>query len=472
MSTDKKKSALILHDKNIYKGLIILSLPLMVNNLLRTLHDIVDMFFVARIDGLATESVSAIQLSFPVMFTFVALGIGLSVAGTALISQLIGAKKEDLAVHYAGQLFWVAILTSFVFLALAYVLAPWIVSSMGATGYVFDATVQYIRIRSFELPYAFLFFALLATRQASGDTLSPVYIGGTAIILNIIFSPILIQNFNLGVAGAAYATILANFLMFPFLIHRFFFAKTGIRLELKALKPDFSVMKEIIQVAIPASVGQSLTAVGFGVMNGIIYGFGIATVAAFGIGNRLTSLVLLPVLAMGSVISAFVGQNIGALNQDRAREVFRKSLVLTTGILLVGSLMMLPFREVIIRLFIEDDPLSLALAVEYLFFILIGLPLMGIFQTFLGTFNGTGYTKYTFYMAVIRLWGVRIPLTLFFREFTTLGSSGVWYSILISNFVMVGVGMVFYRLISFEPRVKKAKIVPVALMTEKPILDA
>lgn len=94
MSTDKKKSALILQDKNIYKGLIILSLPLMVNNLLRTLHDIVDMFFVARIEGLATESVSAIQLSFPVMFTFVALGIGLSVAGTALISQLIGAKKR------------------------------------------------------------------------------------------------------------------------------------------------------------------------------------------------------------------------------------------------------------------------------------------------------------------------------------------------------------------------------------------
>lgn len=467
MSTDKKKSALILHDKNIYKGLIILSLPLMVNNLLRTLHDIVDMFFVARIEGLATESVSAIQLSFPVMFTFVALGIGLSVAGTALISQLIGAKKEDQAEHYAGQLFWVAVIASVIFLVLAYALAPLIVSSMGADGYVFDATVQYIRIRAFELPYAFLFFALLATRQASGDTLSPVYIGGTAIVLNIIFSPILIQNFNLGVAGAAYATIIANLLMFPFLIHRFFFAKTGIRLQLKTLKPDLEVMKEIIKVAIPASIGQSLTAVGFGVMNGIIYGFGIATVAAFGIGNRLTSLVLLPVLAMGSVISAFVGQNIGALNQERAKEVFKKAMVLTTSILAVGSLMMIPFREQIIRLFLDEDPVALALSVEYLFFILVGLPLMGVFQSFLGTFNGTGDTKYTFYMAVIRLWGLRIPLTLIFREFTAMGSSGIWWSILISNFVMVGFGLVFYRLISFEPKAKRLKIVPTPIAIEK-----
>ncbi len=466
MSTDVKKSHLILKDKNIYKGLIILSLPLMLNNLLRTLHDIVDMFFVARIDGLATESVSAIQLSFPIMFTFVALGIGISVAGTALISQFIGAKKEDQAVHYAGQLFWVAILASLIFLVLAYVSAPAVVASMGATGYVLDATVQYIRIRSFELPYSFLFFALLATRQASGDTASPVYIGGTAIILNIIFSPILIQTFNMGVAGAAYATILANLLMFPFLLHRFFFAKTGIRLDLKALKPDFPVMKEIVKVAIPASVGQSLTAVGFGVMNGIIYSLGIETVAAFGIGNRLTSLVLLPVLAMGSVISAFIGQNIGALNQERAREVFKKAMILTTGILAVGSLMMLPFREPIIKLFIQDDPVSLALAVEYLFFILVGLPLMGVFQSFLGTFNGTGYTKYTFYMAVIRLWGLRIPVTLLFREFTSLGSSGVWWSILISNFVMAGIGLVFYKLISFEPRIKNAPTITIPAITK------
>lgn len=467
MSTDKKKSALILHDKNIYKGLIILSLPLMVNNLLRTLHDIVDMFFVARIDGLATESVSAIQLSFPVMFTFIALGIGLSVAGTALISQLIGAKKDDDAVHYASQLFWVAVLASLFFLLTAYIFAPTIIRAMGAEGYVFEATVQYIRIRAFELPYAFLFFALLATRQASGDTTSPVYIGGTAIILNIIFSPILIQNFNLGVAGAAYATILANLLMFPFLIHRFFFAKTGIRITLADLKLDFAVMKEIVLVAIPASVGQSLTAVGFGVMNGIIYGFGLATVAAFGIGNRLTSLILLPVLAMGSVISAFIGQNIGALNQARAKEVFRKSMVLTTGILTAGALLMLPFRAGIIGLFLDEDPVALALSVEYLFFILVGLPLMGVFQSFIGTFNGTGATKYTFLMAVIRLWGLRIPLTLLFREFTPMGSSGIWWSILISNFVMVGFGIFFYRLVSFEPKAKKINVVPVPLAVEK-----
>lgn len=463
MSSDAKKTFLILHDKNIYKGLIILSLPLMINNLLRTLHDIVDMFFVSRIPGFSTESVSAIQLSFPVMFIFIALALGLSVSGTALISQYVGAKKYDEAKHTAGQLIWVAVLASIFFSAVAYVSAPLVVRAMGADGYVLENTVQYIQIRAFELPYVFIFFSLLAIRQASGDTLSPVYIGGAALILNSILSPIFIQVFDLGVPGAAYATVLANYILLPFAIHRLFFAKTGIRLDINALTPDFKTMGLIIKVAIPASLGQSFTAVGFGVINGLIYSYGIATVAAFGIGNRITTLILLPVMAMGSVISAFIGQNIGALNEERAREVFKKALRLTTGILFVGAMMMLPFRAFVVGLFIQDDPVALQLSVDYLLFILIALPLMGVFQTFLGTFNGTGYTKYTFYMSVIRLWVLRIPLVLLMRDFTDFGSSGIWYSIGLSNVIMVGVGFFFYQFIHFEPRVdvsKKKNLVP------------
>lgn len=463
MSEDTKKSFLILKDKNIYKGLILLSLPLMINNLLRTLHDIVDMFFVSRIEGFSTESVSAIQLSFPIMFIFIALALGLSVSGTALISQYVGAKKYEDAKHTAGQLIWVAVFGSIFFSVVAYASAPLVVRAMGASGYVLENTVAYIQIRAFELPYVFLFFSLLAIRQASGDTVSPVYIGGAALILNSIFSPIFIQVFGLGVPGAAYATVIANYLLMPFILYRLFYAKTGIRLNASAFKPDLQTMGLIIKVAIPASLGQSLTAVGFGVINGLIYSYGIATVAAFGIGNRITTLILLPVMAMGSVISAFIGQNIGALNEERAREVFKKALRLTTGILFTGAMLMLPFRRSVASIFIGNDPVALNLAVDYLLFILLALPLMGVFQTFLGTFNGTGYTRYTFLMSVIRLWALRIPLVLLMRDFTDFGSSGIWYSIGLSNVIMVGVGFFFYRFISFEPRVdvrKKKTLVP------------
>ena len=104
-------------------------------------------------------------------------------------------------------------------------------------------------------------------------------------------------------------------------------------------------------------------------------------------------------------------------------------------------------------LFIVDDPQTLSLASDYMFYILIGLPLMGVFQTFMGTYNGTGNTHYSFILSVVRLWLLRIPIVIFMREFTTLGSSGIWYAVLISNILIMVLGFALYKRIDFKPKV-------------------
>lgn len=453
MTTEEKKRQLILKDPNIFKGLIILAFPIMLNNLLKTLHDVVDMFFVARIPGVSAEAVSAIQITFPVMFTYLSLGMGISVAGTALISQLLGANKKEKAHEYAGQVFTLALSLGVVLSVLSYLLAPTIVASMGATGFVFDNSVAYLRIRAFELPYLFMFFTLMATRNASGDTVSPMKISMTSVLLNMILSPIFINVFGWGVPGAAYATVLSYLIVLPWAFKRLFFAKDGVRVLVKYLALTPVIAGKIIKVAVPASTGQAITAVGFGLMNGIIFSYGVNTVAAFGIGNRITSMILHPAMAIGGVMSAFIGQNIGALNPTRAKQVFKKALILSSGTMALGSLVVLFIREPIIALFIQDNPEALALSVDYMFYILIGLPLMGVFQTFIGTYNGTGYTHYSFVLSVLRLWGLRIPLVIVLGRLTSLGSSGIWYAILISNFIIAAIGYVLYKRISFEPKV-------------------
>ena len=457
MTKDEKKRYLILKDKNIYKGLIILAIPIMINNLLKTFHDVIDMFFVSRIPGVSAEAVTAIQLTFPVVFTFLSLGIGLSVAGTALISQFIGNNQIKRAQHYASQLFVISLILG-VFLSLvSFYGSPYIMSAMGATGFEYENSVQYLQIRAFELPLLFVFFAFMATRQASGDTLGPVYISGSAVILNMLLSPLFIMQFNMGVPGAAYATLVSNLIALPFGYYRLFYAKTGITVSLKMMKLDLESSMHIIKTAIPASMGQAITAVGFGLMNGIIYGYGVDTVAAFGIGNRLTSMILHPVMAIGGVLSAYIGQNIGALNPARAKETFKKAMILSVVTMAVGAFGLLLIREPLIGLFIHDNPVALALAVDYMFFILIGLPLMGVFQTFMGTYNGTGNTKYSFIVAVTRLWGLRIPLVIFMRNYTNLGSSGIWYAMLISNLVIAVVGYILYKNLDFKPKVSIKK---------------
>lgn len=454
MSKDERKQHLILKDPNIYKGLLVLAIPLMLNNLIKTLHDVIDMFFVSEIPGFSTEAINSISLTFPVFFTYLSLGIGLSAAGTALISQHVGSKQIDKAKRYASNLFIISIILGIILNVVAFFIAEPIMRLMGTDGFTLENSVKYLKIRAFELPFVFIFFAFTATRQSSGDTVTPVIYGVITVVLNIILSPLLITVFGFGVSGAAIATLIANVVIMPFMIHQLFNAKEGLTIDKKYLRIDQDISRIIIKYAVPASLGQSITAIGFIIMNTIIVSYGDPTIAAFSVGNRITSVILHPVMAIGGVLAAYLGQNIGNENPKRARLAFRKAMILSFGLMAIGAFGLVWVRSPLLSIFIKDDPVALKLGMEYMFYLLIGLPLMGIFQTFVGTFSGTGDTKFTFAFTITRLWFMRIPAILIFKYFTDLGSSGIWYAMLISNILIIIPGIYFYRRVDFKPKVE------------------
>lgn len=453
MSKDDRRRYLILKDPNIYKGLLILSLPVMLNNFLRTVHDFVDMFFVSKIAGHSSDAISSISVTFPVFFTFISLGMGLGIAGTALISQLVGSDQRQEARKYATNLFLIALILGVLLNVLAYIGAPTIIKTMGVTGYTLEKATAYLRIRSFELVSLFVFYAFTSIRQSDGDTMTPVIFGVITLVLNTALSPIFVTVLGFGVEGAAYATLIGNTVIMPFILYQIFYSKTGLTISFKESFVGRLVQKDIIKLALPASTGQSITAIGFYVMNTVIVSYGIQTVAAFSVGNRISSIILHPVMAIGGVLAAYIGQNVGNADPERARESFKKAMVLAIGIMSILSFGLMFFREPLAGIFLADDPVAFDLSVKYLFYLLIGLPLMGIFTVFIGAFNGTGKTKYTFIVSVTRLWLLRIPLIIFFRNFTDLGSGGVWTAMLISNFIIAFVSFFFYLKVDYKPRI-------------------
>ncbi len=455
MSKEDNRRYLILKDPNIYKGLIILALPLMLNNFIKTVHDLVDMYFVSKIVDHSADAVSSISITFPVLFMFLSLGMGLAVAGTSLISQLVGSNQIIDAKKYATNLFILASFIGIVLNIISYFGAPYIMALMGAEGYLLDNSVAYLQIRSFELTFVFIFFAFTSIRQSDGDMVTPVIYGVITIVLNIVLSPIFISVLNFGVAGAAYATLIANVAIMPFIFYQLFYSKkNSLRISLKELKFNKLIMKTMLKTALPASSGQALTAVGFVIMTKIIISYGSNIVAAFSVGNRLSSLVLHPVMAIGGVLVAYIGQNIGNLNIERARETFKKAMYLSVGTMIVLSIIVMFVREPLASIFLGNDSVALNLTVTYMFYLIIGLPLMAIFQTFTGTFIGTGNTKYSFILSVTRLWVLRIPLILIFKHFTDFGSVGIWTAMLISNFVIAFLGYYLYTKLNWEPKYK------------------
>ena len=182
----------------------------------------------------------------------------------------------------------------------------------------------------------------------------------------------------------------------------------------------------------------------------VVVSYGDEVTAAFSIGNKIASLLLMPVFALGSVLAAYVGQNIGAGNSLRARKACKVSRNMGLIVSIAGCLILLPFREWLVSL-LTNDPLTQSFATVYVFWTLLTQPLMALFQNYLGIFNGAGKTRYAMILSSARLWVIRLPLLLIFKLLTNLGSSGIWYAMVISNFLILLVGAWLYRKVDFTP---------------------
>lgn len=446
------KKDLILKEKNIYKSIVILAMPIFLSSLLKSLHSFIDMYFVAP---LGENAITAITVTNPVIAISQALAAGFMIAGVAIMSQAIGAQDNEKARKIAGQLLTLCVLCAMAFNVILYLFTPQLMIWIGTENETLELSIQYVRMRSLEMIPLFTFFAFLASRQASGDTITPVIYNVVAIFINIILTWYFVSRLGMGVLGAALATVISSFAIMPFYLWMLFHdRRADIIISLKDTKFNFLESQKIFRLGFPAATAQALTSLGFLILNAIILSYGETTVAAFSIGNQINSFVLMPAMGVGGVIATFVGQNIGAKNPQRAKESIKSAMILSVGIGAVGGMLLLPFREVLGGIFLKESPVALALSVEYMFFLFTSLPLMAIFQVFMGTYQGAGYTKFSLILAIFRLWGMRIPLVLIFRDVLHLESSCIWYAMVISNFAAMIVGVILYGFCSFEPKIE------------------
>ena len=429
---------------SIYRVLLTLSIPLMVNSMIQTMYNLVDGIWVSRISSVHFAATSFV---FPVNFLFIALGIGLSVAGTSILSQLIGAEKEELGRKYSTQIISVSLLISILFTAAGVFLSPYIISAMGGTGDILKYGNIYLRITFLELPFIFLFFNLNSIRNAQGDTLTPTILSGISALMNIILDPIFIFTFGWGIAGAAWATVLSRALLAVYGIKIIIAKDNVLRPDFRNFKFDKNILREIVKVGLPATIGQSGAAFGFIVLNGFIVSYGTATMAAFGMVNRITSLIMQPAMGIGAALTAVIGQSIGAGRPHRVREAFNKASILTLSMGIGGCILLLILNRPLVTFFIQskDDMDVINQGITYMSYVAFTMPLMGMFSVFQGIFQGSGHTKYSMAMEVGRLWLIRIPMILIFKYFTGLGSTGIWIAMSVSNLIIDLYGYYIYR---------------------------
>ena len=156
----------------------------------------------------------------------------------------------------------------------------------------------------------------------------------SSAILNVILDPIFIFTFNLGMRGAAMATVISKVIFTLYMIYVLFSKSEDIYLKKNNLTLDKSILSQIIKIGLPSSIGQSASAFGFIILNIFVVSYGSATLAAFGIGNRINSLIMMPSMGIGSALATVIGQNLGANQVDRAKQGFKTACKITITFML------------------------------------------------------------------------------------------------------------------------------------------
>jgi putative MATE family efflux protein len=322
---NKEKNYLLLQEKKLYQAFLYLALPVMAANLLKSVHDLVDTYFIGQLEN-SVAAQAGISLTWPLLNIFLSLSVGLAVAGVAIISQFLGAKDKESAREYSGLLFILSIGIGLVVNVLLFIFSPMVLRLMGAKGGVYDSGLIYLQVRSFEMVFLMLFTAFQSMRQARGDTVSPVIFSVISILINIVLTALFTSVYKMGVFGAAIATLIGQVAIAPALLYMMFRKSDELSIERKHLRIKRCSMKKLILIAMPSAASQALSSLGFLILQAVILKYGDVVSAAFSLGNKVSNLLLIPIMAIGSILAAFVGQNIGAKNKERARKSYHAEI--------------------------------------------------------------------------------------------------------------------------------------------------
>ena len=437
-----------------------LAWPLVVGNLLQTVYNLADLFWVGRV---GRDPVAAVSLMFPLSWMFVSTAVGVTAATIALVSQHVGAGNDRRADRVVAQTILLALAVSTALAALGWGVRHELLSLIGAEGAVFTESLAYIEVIFLALPLTFLFFAFRASLQGAGDTKTAMWLVVVSAGLNVVVDPFFILGWGpfpaMGTRGAGWATFLSRGVAAAVGIGVLLRGGFGVRLWVGDLVPDPAVLRKLVAVGYPATVdgwARSFAAV---LMAAFVTPFGAAAIAAYGIGIRLMSVTWTVAGAVGQATATGVGQNLGAETPDRAAAVTRVATAGTMALLGAAAAVCLAFPEPILGVFIDDSEV-VAEGVVFIWYIAPFWAFFGGTMVVQGAFRGAGQTKVAMALSFLSRWVFRIPLAvaLAFSTVTLPGTAvaidvglgvgvkGVWAAFAVSAFLSFLVAAVWFGL--------------------------
>ncbi len=413
-----------------------LAYPAIIEQLLVTMVSMADMIMVG---SLGASAIAAIGLSNQPVFTANAIFSAISIGSTALIARLMGAQDLKLANQAARQSLILAISTSLCLMLGVFFFAPAMIHFMQAASDVAPLAIAYSRIMSVSLVFSLTSMILNGVLRGAGDMRTPMRVNVVANIVNIVFNYLLIFGVGpfprLGVAGAAISTLMSRIVAFCLVLSVFFSGKFVLTFQRgQSYRPDWTMIKRILNVGLPASIEQLIMRFGMMFYARTVSGLGTVAYAAHQIAINSEGITFTPGMGFSMASTTLVGQSLGAGMPERAKRFgieSRRLAMLTMGIL---GLILFFFPAQIISCY-TDEQAVIEQGIICLRIIALVQPIMGATFVMMGSLRGAGDTRFVMLVTMLGIWGGRLGTAYVLVKGLGLGLKGAWIAMSVDHIV-------------------------------------
>ncbi len=412
----------VLDDSNIKKLFIKLSLPATIGMVVMSLYNITDAIFIGQ--GVGTDGLAGVAISFPIQMIVGAIGQMLGIGGSSLMSRSLGAKDNKTANKTIGNVIFTVSALAIPISIFGYIYLDPLLILFGATPGILPFAREYLVIIMSGIFFHSLAMALNNLIRAEGQAKVAMFTMVISAVLNVVLDAILIFGYDMGLTGAAIATVIAYFSGVLFQGLFYLLGKSEIKVKFSNIKFEWAIQKEIISIGISAFVRQSAMSLLVIILNNSLarYG-GDLYIAIYGVVMRLIMLFFTPLIGFGQGLQPILGYNYGAKRFDKAKESVRIALIAATATSTIGAAIMLLFPETLMSIFSDDPNLVIhgkrALRMIVLAFPLIGFQIMGSI-----IFQAIGKAVQTFIITLSRQFLILIPLVYILPSY--LGLDGIF----------------------------------------------
>ncbi|HJC09805.1 MAG TPA: MATE family efflux transporter [Candidatus Blautia merdigallinarum] len=427
----------------ITKTLVFFALPMIGGNMLQQLYNIADTLIVGRFIG--SGALAAVGSSYTLMTFLTSILLGLCMGSGAVFSIRYGEGDMEKLHESLGASFVLILAVAAVLNLAVFLLIDPIMYLLQVPEEIYAMMREYLWVIFWGILATFLYNYFACLLRAVGNSVAPLIFLAVSSVMNIVLDLWFVLGFHWGVAGAAFATVLSQYVSGIGLAVYTYWKTPEFRIRLKYLRPRLAMLREIAQFSFLTSVQQSVMNLGILMVQGLVNSFGTVIMAAFAAAVKIDSFAYMPAQEFGNAFSTFVAQNYGAGKTDRIKEGIKKAVMMSVAFCLVISLLVFIFARPLMMIFVDPSETEiLAAGVEYLR--IEGAFYCGIGCLFLlyGLYRAIKRPGMSVLLTIFSL-GTRVVLAYILSAVDFIGVTGIWWSVPIGWALADFVGFLYYK---------------------------